>query len=298
MNDMDNKAFDIGVIIGRFQVDKLHAGHISLIESVMQKHKRVVIFLGVAPTLITKNNPLDFAARKEMILRQFPQLVVMPIRDMPSDEDWSKELDKRIRECCPVGSVMLYGGRDCFVKTYSGEFPTSVLEPKDSVSGTQVRMEVSKEVKSSADFRAGVIFAAFNQYTKVYPTVDIAIMDGSKLLLGRKPNQKKFRFLGGFADATDNCYEESAVREAREESGLEIGEVEYLGSAKIDDWRYRGEEDKIITLFFKAKAVYGKAEAKDDIKELKWVDIENLAKEEIVDEHHVLYDLLLKDLKK
>ncbi len=295
---MENKKYDIGIIVGRFQVDKLHDGHVFLIESVIKEHKRIMVFLGVSSTLVTKNNPLDFVARKEMILQQFPQLIVMPIPDKPSDDDWSNEIDKRIRECCPVGSVVLYGSRDSFVKYYKGNFDTKVLEPKDAPAGTQIRLEVSQEVKLSPDFRAGVIFAAYNQYDKVYPTVDIAIMDRDKVLLGRKSGQTKFRFPGGFTDPTDNCYEKAAKREVHEETGLEIGDVKYVGSAKIDDWRYRSEHDKIITLFFKAKFVYGNAVANDDLTELKWFDLKNLTEAEMVEEHHVLLKMLIENLIK
>ncbi|MBC7865463.1 MAG: NUDIX domain-containing protein [Bacteroidia bacterium] len=295
---METKKFDIGVIVGRFQVDKLHEGHVLLIESVIREHKRVVIFLGVSSTLNTKNNPLDFVARKEMILQQFPQLNVMPIPDFPSDLDWSKEMDKRIRECCPVGSVVLYGSRKSFVDYYHGVFETKVLEPKDSPSGTEVRLEVSREVKASPDFRAGVIFAAYNQYAKVYPTVDVAIIDGEKVLLGKKSNQDKFRFPGGFSDPSDDTYEMAAKREAFEETGLEIGDIEYVGSAKMDDWRYRSEEDKIITLFFKSKFTFGNAVATDDLEELKWFDLNELREEDIVNEHQRLLKMLLNNLKK
>jgi len=60
----------------------------------------------------------------------------------------------------------------------------------------------------------------------------------------------EWRFLGGFADASDENYEAAANRELTEECGsVETGKMQYIGSAKIDDWRYRNEADKIITLF-------------------------------------------------
>jgi bifunctional NMN adenylyltransferase/nudix hydrolase len=294
---MSEKKFDIGIVVGRFQVNDLHPGHISLIESVSSRHKRVVLFLGVSPALVTRNNPLDFVTRKEMVLQRFPNLSVLSIPDMASDMDWSRELDHRIREACPVGSVLLYGGRASFISSYHGIFETADLSQIVSpVSGTDIRKEVSQEVKASSDFRSGVIFAAYNQYPKVYPTVDVAIVDGNRVLLGRKPHQEKFRFIGGFADPEDACYEDAAKREAAEETGLEIGEVNYIGSARIDDWRYRSERDKIMTLFFKANYVFGKPEAKDDIAELRWFDRAELTADKLVDEHHELLRLFLNQI--
>lgn len=60
---------DIGVIVGRFQVNELHPGHLELINDVTARHKRMIVFLGVAPVLVTRNNPLDFITRKEMLLQ-------------------------------------------------------------------------------------------------------------------------------------------------------------------------------------------------------------------------------------
>ncbi|HLP52719.1 MAG TPA: NUDIX domain-containing protein [Chitinophagales bacterium] len=291
-----NPSKDIGIIVGRFQVNELHPGHCELINDVASRHKRVLVFLGVAPALVTRSNPLDFITRKEMLLQTFPNITVLSLPDTPSDMDWSRELDSRIREACPVGSVVLYGSRDSFIRYYSGHFETVELPAYQNTSGSEVRLNISREIKASPDFRAGVIFAAYNQYPKVYPTVDVAIVKGTEVLLGRKPNQNKFRFIGGFTDPADNNYEEAAAREAEEETCVTIANVKYAGSAKIDDWRYRSEEDKIITHFFTAEYKDGEAEAKDDIAELKWFNSNALSPNDIVAEHHVLLHLFKKTL--
>ena len=292
----NNQDKDVGVIVGRFQVNELHEAHRQIIDHVRKNHRKVIVFLGVSPTLTTKNNPLDYVSRKEMIQSAYPSVTVMPIPDHPSDEDWSRELDSRIREACPINTVLLYGGRDGFIKYYHGQFATTEIEQTIFVSGTEVRKEVSREVKPTADFRSGVIYAAYNQYPKVYATVDVAVLDGEKVLLGRKPNQHKFRFLGGFTDPTDNSYEDAAKREVEEESGLQVDDLIYLGSSKIDDWRYRGEEDKIITHLFSAKYVLGNAKATDDIAELKWYNLKELKEDDFVKEHYPLFNILKKKL--
>lgn len=284
---------DIGVIIGRFQVHQLHDAHKNLINTVAANHKRVILFLGVSPTLVTKKNPLDFVTRKEMVHQEFPDLTILALPDFPSDRDWGNELDRRIREACPMGSVLLYGGRDSFINYYQGSFQTHELDGMANFSGTEVRKEVSQEVKASQDFRAGVIFAAYNQYPKVFATVDVAIVRGKELLLGRKANEDLFRFIGGFTDPTDDCYEDAAKREAFEETGLEIGQPRYIGSKKIDDWRYRNEVDKIITHLFVADYVFGNPQAQDDIAELRWFDIDKITPEMAVAQHRVLLEMFL-----
>jgi bifunctional NMN adenylyltransferase/nudix hydrolase len=126
----------------------------------------------------------------------------------------------------------------------------------------------------------------------VFPTVDVIIRKEGKLLLGRKVSQKKFRFVGGFADpALDNSYEDAAKREAKEETNLDVHAVNYLGSTRIDDSRYRGTEHCIITHLFLAEEWSGEPLASDDIAEVKWFDELTLSEDDFVDEHHVLWKM-------
>ena len=59
---MEEKQTDIGVIIGRFQVHELHLAHMALIETVLQNHTKVILFLGTSTAIATRKNPLDFKA--------------------------------------------------------------------------------------------------------------------------------------------------------------------------------------------------------------------------------------------
>ncbi len=149
-------------------------------------------------------------------------------------------------------------------------------------------------------FRCGVIWAMHNQYDKVFPTVDIAILNdtGTEMLLGRKPTETKFRFIGGFSDVKSPTYEADARREVAEETGIEITDPVYIGSTLIDDWRYRGEKDKIKTLFFVATHMYGQVGADDDIAEVRWFKLANVNKGDMVETHWPLYDMLKAYLKK
>ena len=52
-----------GVVIGRFQVPSLHAGHINLLE-VASNHQRLIVLVGCHPFGQSKNHPLDYAARE------------------------------------------------------------------------------------------------------------------------------------------------------------------------------------------------------------------------------------------
>ena len=294
MKEKTAKPADVGIIVGRFQVNELHEAHVDLINSVAQKHDRVLLFLGNSIIRNTTSNPLDYRARRAMIADKFPNVEIHYINDHPSDAVWSKNLDKQITEqLLPLQTVILYGSRDSFLKAYSGKFNVCELEATTFISGTEVRRRVSNNYPPTADYRAGMIAATAYRYPTAFQTVDIAVVnDKREILLARKPDEKKWRFIGGFSDPRSVSLEADAKREVSEEASIEVDGITYLGSTLIDDWRYRGEQDKIKTALFVAKYVFGKPEGADDIAEVKWVPIgTGLGKDNIEPLHHVLVDM-------
>jgi bifunctional NMN adenylyltransferase/nudix hydrolase len=298
------KSYSIGALVGRFQVHELHEAHQYVINQVVDNHKKVILFLGVPKVVGTKNNPLDFDTRKKMIQKHYPNIVILALPDFGDDKRWSHELDKRIKEVYQIGDVLLYGGRDSFIPYYKkggGQFDCRELEQHTFVSGTEVRKMVSEEVKDSSDFRAGVIYQSYNQYPKVHPCVDIAIFDEKeeRVLMAKRPYEDDWRFIGGFSKPTDSSYEHTARRKISEDAGgnLEITNLSYIGSVTIPDWRYQSEQDKIMSVLFKTKKGWGRIEPSDDVSELRWFQITDLEKLNIVREHKVLMTILLEDLK-
>lgn len=341
---MKEKSTDVGVIVGRFQVHELHPAHKDLFQSVLDKHDRVIVFLGNSVCRNSLANPLDFRARQKMITDLYPNVEVFYINDHPSDDAWSKKLDKQISEnLLPKQSVTLYGSRDSFLRCYSGKYQTCELESTTFISGTEVRRKVSNNYTPTTDYRAGLIAATAYRYPVCYQTVDIAVIrrksieppktgeDSSRgnntpfihewielapgeilmqnlsleksdkytdkmnlfeVLLARKPNEEKWRFIGGFSDVKSLSLEQDAVREVMEESNVEINDPVYLGSCIVDDWRYRSEVDKIKTAFFYARYVSGKPEGADDVAEVRWFKLADLKKEHVELVHHKLIDLL------
>lgn len=294
------KHYDVGVIVGRFQVHELHDAHLELIANVLARHEKVIIFLGLSPLMVTSRNPLDFEARKQMILEAFPKVNVLYIKDADSDEYWSKKLDEQVGDLVsPTQSVVMYGGRDSFIEHYVGKYPTQELTQERWISGTEQRRTISKSVKASPDFRAGVVWASANRYPTAYPTVDVAIFQDKQItanpdsykrqiLLVRKPHATHWRLPGGFASPDSVSYEADARREVHEEVGIEISDPKYVASMVIDDWRYRGENDKIKTLLFRAQYMYGRPEGKDDVAEARWFDWTDDIERVVVDEHKPL----------
>lgn len=303
MKKVEKPTADVGVIVGRFQVHELHTAHLDLIQSVCNEHEKVIIFLGLSPLMVTQNNPLDFESRKQMLLEKFPQAIVMYMKDTPSDETWSKELDEKIKDLVsPTQSVVLYGSRDSFISHYSGRYMTQELMQEVYISGSEIRKNISKTVKNSPEFRAGVIWASGNKYPTCFPTVDVAIFneDYTKVLLARKPKESKYRFVGGFADPKSDCYETDARREVMEETTLEVSDPVYVKSFKVEDWRYKNEVDCIKTLLFKAKVIFGRPTPSDDLAggDLRWFVLDELTADMLVREHAKMLDVLKENIKK
>ena len=308
MKNDESKKYSIGVFVGRLQVHELHEGHHYVIKQVVDNHKKTIIFLGVPQFIGTKKNPLDFDTRKKMVQEHYPDAVIVALPDQRDNQKWAKELDKRIREVYPHGDVLLYGSRDSFIPYYvnnGGKFQTKELEPLGTFAGTDVRKLISEEVKNSVDFRSGVIYHAYNLYPRTIPTVDLAPLnsDKTKLLLAKKYDEDQFRFIGGFIKPTDSNITHASRRIIHKECGINcvIESFQYINSIQIDDWRFKSEEDKIMTQFFLCQYSWGQITPSDDIKELSWVELnlitDNWIQKNLCQEHHSLMNELLKFLK-
>jgi bifunctional NMN adenylyltransferase/nudix hydrolase len=302
--EIDTKDYQIGVLIGRFHVDELHIGHKELIDHVVGNHKKVIIFLGVNKKVGTKKNPLDYATRRIMIQQEYPNVVILPLADQRYNEVWSAKLDAEISVPFGEKKTLIYGSRDSFIPAYTGKYKTVELSPSFDYSGTEVRERCSNTIISTKEGREGIINAVYARRPSIYPTVDIcAYNDEGQLLLAKKPNEKQWRFVGGFVDGVDGSYEDAARREFKEETGGNAvldKQMHFIASQKVDDWRYRGEEDSIVTTLFLARLAFGHARPSDDIAELKWIDASVFSnfdgiRTQIVPEHR---DLMTKLIEK
>jgi bifunctional NMN adenylyltransferase/nudix hydrolase len=297
--------YEVGVIVARFQTHELHSAHKEMIDIVCDNHKKVIIFLGVSRITDTRRNPLDFATRAAMIQKEYPQVIVLPQNDQRSDTVWSKFLDAQIPTPYGHRTTLLYGSRDSFLPHYKGKYATTELTADTFISGTEIRNNVSKEILESRDFRAGIIHANFARRPVTYSTVDVAIYnDEGQILLAKKPYESVWRFVGGFVDRTDISDERAAYREVLEETGgCHVSNIKYILSHQVDDWRYRNEDDGIMTRLFIASFGHGRPTPTDDISELKWFDISYFTegrriKNDIMEEHQEMMTILIERVYK
>lgn len=287
----------LAVVVGRFQVATLHAGHRHLIATAAAAHTRLLIVIGSSRGLPSARHPLSFAARAAMLEKAYPNAIIREQFDHPSDRAWSANLDRLITTVAGSEPATLYGARDSFIPRYHGHYPTTTVATLADYTGTVARAALRDQVGTSTAWRQGVIHALQNRHPLTYSTIDVAVLrPGQVLLAEKRQDEGRLRFIGGFVDSADLSDEAAAKRELREEAGsFEAADWRYVGSVRVNDWRYRGTQDGIMTRFFVSTYIFGRPEAGDDIDALHWVSRDTF-RERLVTSHAPLGELLAQFL--
>jgi 8-oxo-dGTP diphosphatase len=100
----------------------------------------------------------------------------------------------------------------------------------------------------------------------------LPIKDGRVLIArrGQEPAKGAYEAVGGFMEPGETP-EQTAIREAREETGLEVKLTRLLG---VFPGQYR--DKPTINFYYLADVVSGEAAAADDVAALEWHDIDHL----------------------
>ncbi|MDH5442551.1 MAG: NUDIX domain-containing protein [Candidatus Nomurabacteria bacterium] len=286
---------NLGVIVGRFQVHQLHAGHRHLIDYVQRNRSKTMVLVGSTLGLPSQRDPLDFETRKRMILEEYPNAIVAEIFDKPRNEDWSRQVDNIIDESCNgAKSITLFGSRDSFIGAYSGKHIVRAIPHVPSASGTKIRADIKPDFsKDEESFRMGMIHAQNTRLAISYQTIDVIIVnDNKEVLLGQKNiDGDKYRFVGGFVEPKHTSLENTVQCELNEEvPGIETDlHPVYIGSARINDRRYRDADDGILTSLFVTKYIFGTAAAGDDLDNVAWIPIDQV-RNNLLTEHRLVWD--------
>lgn len=123
-------------------------------------------------------------------------------------------------------------------------------------------------------------------YRNPFPTVDIIIETGNGIVLIERKNEPfGWALPGGFVDYGESL-EDAAVREAREETSLEVTGLRLLGcySDPSRDRRFH-----TISTVFIAKGI-GTPRAADDAKNLAVFDLKNLPETLCFDHARIIAD--------
>ncbi len=290
----------IGVVIARMQTPYLTEGHHELIRYADARNISLIIMLGTSQAKLTTSNPMNFETRKIMVQESYPNAFILPLPDHSSDQQWSYNVDELLaKNISPyhAANIELYGGRDSFIKYYTGIHRTHEMQsPNSHVSATLLRNAVSKMPLDTVDFRKGIIYAAYDRYPTAYPCMDAVISkaNGEFILLCTKSKFDKLQFIGGFFDVLqDRCLEDTVRREVTEETTLRITDPKYLGSLLVDDWRYRNTRDKIVSMVYHAQYVGGIPTPSDDLVNgtLDWYRVDDLTDEHFAEVHQPIFDM-------
>lgn len=297
----------IGVVVGRFQCVELTPGHRYLLDFVSRLCDHLCILVGTRDANATSRDPMDFETRKLLLQAAYPHATILAIPDHPSDERWSEQLDHILHKEFDCGEgvisrceITLYGARDSFLPYYSGIYRAQIVPTygNGDICATTARKDAAQTARDSADFRAGAIYALAHQMPTSYQVVDVAIInrDRDEILLGQKTcDDGKWRFIGGFVDPADPSLERAATREIHEEVGMiEVDELRYIGSTRINDARYRNQPDQIMSAVFIASYIFGAPKAADDMDLAKWFPLSELP--ELIESHQPILELVKRRL--
>lgn len=113
---------------------------------------------------------------------------------------------------------------------------------------------------------------AVTYYRNAKPCASVLPVKDGKVLLakrGRDPLKGAYDIIGGFMEAAE-LPEDAAIREAKEETGLDVKIVSLLGTY-VD--RYGDDGDYTLNLHYIGEVIGGEMQAMDDVASLEWVPI-------------------------
>ncbi|MBI4157788.1 NUDIX domain-containing protein [Candidatus Woesebacteria bacterium] len=115
-------------------------------------------------------------------------------------------------------------------------------------------------------------------YINPTPGVSVLPVKDGKVLLSRRaiePWKGEIDTVGGFMKPNESA-EEAGLRETKEETGLIVGDLIYLGTYPSEYGHPVGEP--VINIYYIAEVKSGKEVADDDVSELLWFPIEKTGK--------------------
>jgi len=304
----------VGVVLGRFQLHELHAGHIALLDYVADNYKRMLILVGVRPAEQSDTNPLNFETRKLMLQEAYPKATILPVLDCRSDEVWSQTVDRTIQSAYSYEvNARFHVGRNSFAPSYSGKY--RIEEHQFGLvdfGATDVRNDIKNEVLDTPAARLGAINAIMNLPHRETIMVDMVMwrpreddVGDYEILVGRKEGEKEWRLPGGHVDAEEN-FRQAASREMHEETGIILTDGargwEFVDDFEVPDWRVR-DTDRITyrTVLMVGEYSWGIVNGSDDLPEVKWVWASTLKQNKlstIVEEHRHLFEAAMKFIER
>ena len=102
---MKNKAFKLGIIVGRFQT--FHTGHLYMVDKACAVCDRVGVFVGSSQESGTLKNPFTYEQRRDMLKKVFgDSVIIYPLPDIGVGNN-SRWGDYVARTCAAASATRL-----------------------------------------------------------------------------------------------------------------------------------------------------------------------------------------------
>lgn len=303
---------ETALFVGRFQ--PFHLGHLSVVKQIENDPdvEKILICVGSSQEANTPINPFSYSERAQMITDTLRNKIKKPfavfgIPDVYNDEKWQKLMDI----FAPEKFSIVYTGND-WVKRILEKENVQIRRPdyEHLTCGTEVRelMKsgeewqdlVPEEVISLIKNIRGVerISRRFGYRLSPAVTADIIInfRDQGVVLIQRKekagdPNSLKWAVPGGHVDYGKETVEETAQREAKEETNLDIS------ISQEDQFRQYSDPDRdprghYVTMVYHTRVDEGELKAGDDAVDIKVFPWDQIPKDLAFDHNRFLKDYI------
>lgn len=142
---MKNKAFKLGIIVGRFQT--FHTGHLDMVDKACAVCDRVGIFVGSSQESGTLKNPFTYEARRSMLQKVCgDRVTIRPLPDIGvgNTAKWGEYVLQQVRMCYgKTPDLLISGKEERRINWFDGASGISVAElyiPKTiDMSATRMR---------------------------------------------------------------------------------------------------------------------------------------------------------------
>ncbi len=142
---MKDKAFKLGIIVGRFQT--FHTGHLDMINKACAVCERVAVFVGSSQESGTLKNPFTYEARKSFLQKAAGERVkIFPLPDIGvgNNSKWGEYVLENVRRSTGKNPDLLISGKEeRRISWFDGASGISVAElyiPKTiDISATRMR---------------------------------------------------------------------------------------------------------------------------------------------------------------
>ncbi len=293
--------------IGRFQ--PFHNGHKDAIEQIAQAPDVIKIIIGIGSAQFHHylDNPFTAEEREEMVRRSLridKPYEVIPVIDIHDFPKWVPFVES----ICPKFDV-LYSGNTLVKRLFSEKgYEVRDLNFNFIHSGTDIRVMMFDEgpwqnfvpegtVKVIEDEKVkGVerLLSLHNRHIRFAVTADIILQnaDGRFVFIRRRnePYKSMVALPGGYVEPGKETTMQAAIREAREEIGVEVIDPWFLG---VYDRPQRDPREPCITHVFYATKYSGVLKAGDDAASLVLLQRDEI-KEPLAFDHIEIIDDYLK----